>query len=522
MENSNEGTRWKEVFINKLLAIRDHGKKEDHFNIMTKEIYDNLVDEIEGAQLALQKSQKQYRRLKRFKVINICGIRKLVTTQEPMKYYLYVDEIFDIIEAAHVAVGHGGRDRLKNETSRKYANITLEMINIFLSMCETCQRKKSMKKKGLVSKPILHSEMNSRCQVDLIDMQTQEDRGFKFIMVYQDHLTKFVLLRALKSKRAVEVAYQLSDIFLIFGAPCILHSDNGREFVNSVLNELLSFWPECKLVHGKPRHSQSQGSVERANQDIEKMLASWMQDNDTTNWSNGIRFVQFMKNRALHSGIKQSPYKAMFGIEPRVGLMTSTLPRDIIGDIRDENDLENALKKINMMDSTNNAETEPVASCSGQHQIITRTKREDTESSSKTRGESPITAEASESDNEAEASTTVESLIIPLNDKNLEVVKDVNRQIIISRETAHQNLKKQAKRMTLASDAIHVPVEIGDNVIIRIPDVDRAKADLRNIVGVVLQKDEQGFHKIGTKYGILDKLCCRYAPMYLLLNFSII
>lgn len=104
---------------------------------MTKETYDNLVDEIEEAQLAVQKSQKQYRRLKRFKVINICGIRKLVTRQEPMKYYLYVDEIFDIIEAAHVAVGHGGRDRLKNETSRKYANITLEMINIFLSMCET-------------------------------------------------------------------------------------------------------------------------------------------------------------------------------------------------------------------------------------------------------------------------------------------------------------------------------------------------------------------------------------------------
>lgn len=94
------------------------------------------------------------------------------------------------IEAAHVAVGHGGRNRLKNETSRKYANITLEMINIFLSMCETCQRKKSMKKKGLVSKLIFHSEMNSRCQVDLIDMQTQEDRGYKFIMVYQDHSTK--------------------------------------------------------------------------------------------------------------------------------------------------------------------------------------------------------------------------------------------------------------------------------------------------------------------------------------------
>jgi IS30 family transposase len=110
--------------------------------------------------------------------------------------------------------------------------------------------------------------MSSHCQVDLIDMQSQADHEFKFIMVYQDHLTKFVILRAMQSKRAEEVACQLTDICLTFGAPCILHSDNGREFVNSVIAELTTLWPELKIVHGKPRHSQSQDSVERANQDI--------------------------------------------------------------------------------------------------------------------------------------------------------------------------------------------------------------------------------------------------------------
>jgi hypothetical protein len=48
--------------------------------------------------------------------------------------------------------------------------------------------------------------MNSRCQVDLIDMQSNPDRDMKFILVYQDHLTKFVLLRSLHCKRADEVA----------------------------------------------------------------------------------------------------------------------------------------------------------------------------------------------------------------------------------------------------------------------------------------------------------------------------
>ena len=53
-------------------------------------------------------------------------------------------------------------------------------------------------------------------------MQSQTDGEFKWILVYQDHLTKFVQLRATKSKRAAEVAHHLLDIFCIFGAPAIL------------------------------------------------------------------------------------------------------------------------------------------------------------------------------------------------------------------------------------------------------------------------------------------------------------
>ena len=75
--------------------------------------------------------------------------------------------------------------------------------------------------------------------------------------MYQDHLTKFVQLRPVTSKRAPEIAYQLLDIFNIFGAPSVLQSDNGREFANSVITELSAMWDDLKIVHRKPRHSQS-------------------------------------------------------------------------------------------------------------------------------------------------------------------------------------------------------------------------------------------------------------------------
>ncbi len=55
----------------------------------------------------------------------------------------------------------------------------------------------------------------------------------------------------------------------------IIQSDNGREFVAKVIEQLLKIWKDCKIVHGSPHHSQSQGSVVRANADVETMVTQW-------------------------------------------------------------------------------------------------------------------------------------------------------------------------------------------------------------------------------------------------------
>ena len=181
------------------------------------------------------------------------------------------------------------------------------------------KKRKRVASKGVVVKPILSKEFASRAQVDLIDMQSMAKNSYRFIMVYQDHLTKYCVLRPLTSKRASEVASQLLDIFLLFGAPNILQSDNGSEFTASVIVELKEIWPELIMVHGKNRHPQSQGSVERLNCDVKDMLIAWLGDNSTNDWPSGLRFVQFQKNNSYHSGIKQSPFKALFGNDVRVG-----------------------------------------------------------------------------------------------------------------------------------------------------------------------------------------------------------
>ena len=247
--------------------------------VFTKERYEQLVSDINDIKNGRRKKEaRDYSLSKRYDVMQISNIDKLiypvVEGNTTIRYYATKEEIFDILNEAHIDTGHGGRNRMYKEVQKKYKNITQEHMSLYLSICTSCLKKSSVPKKGVIVKPMVFRNMNSSSQVDLIDMQSQAEGEFKGILVYQDHLTKFVQLRATKSKLASEVAYHFQDIFCIFGAPAILQSDNGREFVNSIITELAAMWNRLKIVHGKPCHSQSQGSVEQANRDIEDILFS--------------------------------------------------------------------------------------------------------------------------------------------------------------------------------------------------------------------------------------------------------
>jgi hypothetical protein len=174
---------------------------------------------------------------------------------------VFLEEFYGILEKAHKETGHGGRDRMIKHLNNGYANISRDCIELFLSLCENCNMKKKHISKGVVVKLF-----NSRGQVDLMDVQSNPDGKYKFIMVYQDHLTKFCNIKPLTSKKASEVAFNLIDVFILFGAPHILQSDNGREFTALVISELKLMWPQLVIVHGKPRHPQSQGSIARSNE----------------------------------------------------------------------------------------------------------------------------------------------------------------------------------------------------------------------------------------------------------------
>ena len=169
-------------------------------------------------------------------------------------------------------------------------------------------------------KPISSTRFPLRCQVDLIDLrdmseeQNKSDSGvlYKWLLVYQDHFTKYILLRPLKHKSADEVAEVIfvNSVHLIYYTVITVGSFPIQRYSLSLIN---GKWTSTKIVHGKPCHPESQGSVKRANREIKNALGFIMRGNDNDiSWVKYLKRVNCQKDTTHHSSLGLIPYKALF------------------------------------------------------------------------------------------------------------------------------------------------------------------------------------------------------------------
>ena len=172
-------TKFYEAF-NSLLSE----KREDNCAYLSKEKYYKLICEVKNVKERDTKNSTDYRRLHRYDVIRVGVEDKLIFPihegNSTVMYYVTNEDLFDVLMTTHKNIGHGGRHRMMAELKKQYKNVTQEVVSVFLKLCVPCQKKMSSQRKGLVIRPMVFSELNSRGQVDLIDMQTQPDEDFNF------------------------------------------------------------------------------------------------------------------------------------------------------------------------------------------------------------------------------------------------------------------------------------------------------------------------------------------------------
>jgi len=161
----------KRIFNDKVKELNDASNHRSLF--LDNERYNNISREVNEAQILRKNNQpltsKHYQLLKRYDVMKIGDIRKLTESgsaendDSNIRYYCKTEELFDVLETAHVNIGHkrtkGKRhcfvcDSQKHffissflnfcfflsvmeaELKKKYCNVIRQVIDLYLVLCE--------------------------------------------------------------------------------------------------------------------------------------------------------------------------------------------------------------------------------------------------------------------------------------------------------------------------------------------------------------------------------------------------
>ena len=95
-----------------------------------------------------------------------------------------------------------------------------------------------------------------------------------------------------------------------YGTMKILQSDNGTEFVNSLIKQLTELYGvQHRLI--TPYHPRANGLVERKNKEISRMIKKYIQGSSGA-WEHWLPVVQLALNAKINHRTKSSPFSLMY------------------------------------------------------------------------------------------------------------------------------------------------------------------------------------------------------------------
>jgi len=178
--------------------------------------------------------------------------------------------------------------------------------------CDVCIKYNSVTKKPRL-KPILSCGVMERLQIDLKEytLLESDNDGYKYILAVVDHFSGFPWAFPLFTKRAEEVAYKLfTELFVVFGPPQILHSDNGGEFVNTVINALSTLF-SFRIANGKAYNPREQGLVEKFNGTLATTISKLLYERKSKRWVDVLHEALF-SYRITVGVTKKTPFEIFF------------------------------------------------------------------------------------------------------------------------------------------------------------------------------------------------------------------
>lgn len=163
---------------------------------------------------------------------------------------------------------------------------------------------------------LLASRPNEILAIDFSFLEPARD-GREQVLVMTDVFSKFTQVIPTRDQRAATVAEVLvKEWFYKYGVPARLHSDQGRSFESTVIQQLCDFYG-IKKSRTTPYHPQGNGQCERFNRTLHDLLRT-LTIEQKSRWPEYLQQVSFSYNTTPHQTTGQSPFFLMFGREPQL------------------------------------------------------------------------------------------------------------------------------------------------------------------------------------------------------------
>ena len=250
------------------------------------------------------------------------GFSRLLALDEENIYlheeFAYSNEIFLTISLVHNGVtGHHGVERTLAKLRKKGLNwkYMREHVKRFIRHCPCCQ-KMSYLKTPIHTHPFTVGcyEPMEQLGADTIGPLPEDEDGNMFILVLICCFTRWVSLYPIKDTSAKCCAEALLQHVGTFGCPAQILSDNGSQFINSIVEELLKLIGVQHLrilAYSKEEKS----IVERVNKEVMRHLRALIfTHNETNKWSKHyLPLVQRIVNTSRVESINAVPAELLFG-----------------------------------------------------------------------------------------------------------------------------------------------------------------------------------------------------------------
>jgi hypothetical protein len=195
-----------------------------------------------------------------------------------------------------------------------YCNALIDKCRDFIKNCNNCVSKNKYKFLPPPTNQILCERPKELYVIDITlipkELVNNNDK-FVYLLSIIDQFSKFAANYILKNKTSTSVLIKLKDFFNIYGVPDKILSDNGKEFVNKNFKNFFKKY-DIKILHGRARHPQTQGAVERYNRTIKDILKSnFLEKEKIGEEFNLIKELEIaieIYNKTKHSSIGYSPY----------------------------------------------------------------------------------------------------------------------------------------------------------------------------------------------------------------------